>query len=41
MSGMPDIGIFSAQVGYSRLACGRLEGWSTLTLRDASQRARS
>jgi hypothetical protein len=27
MSGIPDIGIFSAQVGYSRLACGRLEAW--------------
>jgi hypothetical protein len=27
MSGIPDLGIFSAQVGSSRLACDPLHGW--------------
>jgi hypothetical protein len=40
ISGLPEIGTLKVQVGYSRLGCGRLEGWAASAVacmvRDAS-----
>jgi hypothetical protein len=40
ISGLPEIGIIDAQVGYSRPACGRLEGWATGMISPAARPSR-